>query len=442
MSRVRRTVALAAAVLATGAGLLLGGRASADATYTGNAEAGGLRLIFTNQSIPLNISPQVQGPLASVTQNSLQQSDALAAFPYPGSDVAGLTGPVAGSTGLPLPAYPFVVGTSLGDEPQKLSYPGIELHAESAKTLTQADATGGLAGIGATSMARVLRDGDTISASAVTDADLIRLGDDLVVSGLHASAAAGRDAAGVLTRVSELSFSSLTAKGLTFTLPPPPGSTQPGQKVSAPAISLVDGKFRVLMPGQPANETEVPADQVEQALTRAGYPTTYERAKPTGDGVVGAGLQIRTTLPAPPQGTPGGLSGETPVALELGLVKAEIAYQAGAGPTVASTGVALPGLSAPPAPPVAPGASAVAGVPAVAAAGGAGTPMLLPQAAAGNPAWAGRTATVPTVDLADVAVVRSAPTDTADLGWVYSLVAAAGAAAFIGTVVLRYRGVR
>jgi hypothetical protein len=68
--------------------------------------------------------------------------------------------------------------------------------------------------------------------------------------------------------------------------------------------------------------------------------------------------------------------------------------------------------------------------------------MLLPQAAAGNPAWAGRTATVPTVDLADVAVVRSAPTDTADLGWVYSLVAAAGAAAFIGTVVLRYRGVR
>ena len=147
MSRVRRTVALAAAVLATGAGLALGGRASAEATYTGNAEAGGLRLIFTNQSIPLNISPQVQGPLASVTQNSLQQSDALAAFPYPGSDVAGLPGVTAGSTGLPLPGYPFVVATSLGDEPEKLSYPGIELHAESAKTLTQADATGGLAGL-------------------------------------------------------------------------------------------------------------------------------------------------------------------------------------------------------------------------------------------------------------------------------------------------------
>src|ERR1700744_3841664 len=145
MSRVRRTAALAAAVLATGAGLLLGGRASADATYTGNAEAGGLRLIFTNQSIPLNISPQAQGPLASATQNSLQQSDALAAFPWPGQDVAGLPGVTAGSTGLPLPAYPFVVSTSLGDDPAKLSYPGIELHAESAKTLTQATATGGSA---------------------------------------------------------------------------------------------------------------------------------------------------------------------------------------------------------------------------------------------------------------------------------------------------------
>jgi hypothetical protein len=41
-----------------------------------------------------------------------------------------------------------------------------------------------------------------------------------------------------------------------------------------------------------------------------------------------------------------------------------------------------------------------------------------------------------------VAVVRAASTNTADLGWVYSLVAAAGAAAFMGTVVLRYRGVR
>ncbi len=68
--------------------------------------------------------------------------------------------------------------------------------------------------------------------------------------------------------------------------------------------------------------------------------------------------------------------------------------------------------------------------------------MLLPQAATGTPAAAARTATVPTVDLADVAVVRSTPHNTADLGWVYSLVAAAGAAAFAGTLVLRYRGVR
>ncbi len=166
-----------------------------------------------------------------MTQNSLQQSDALAAFPWPGQDVAGLPGVTAGASGLPLPGYPFVVSTSLGDAPAKLSYPGIELHAESAKTLTQADSTGGLAeASAATSVARVLRDADTVDASAVTDADVFRLGDDLTISGLHASAAAGRDAGGALTQVSELSFSSLTAKGLTFTLPPPPGSDPTGSE--------------------------------------------------------------------------------------------------------------------------------------------------------------------------------------------------------------------
>src|SRR5581483_11801021 len=109
MSPVHRTLAVGTAVaIVAGGGLLLAGRASADASYTGTAEAGGLRLILTNQSIPLNISPQMQGPLASATQNSLQQSDALAAFPWPGEDVAGLPGVTAGSTGLPLPGYPFV----------------------------------------------------------------------------------------------------------------------------------------------------------------------------------------------------------------------------------------------------------------------------------------------------------------------------------------------
>jgi len=426
-------------VLITGGGVLVGGRASADVGYTGTAEAGGFRLIITNQSIPLNISPQVHGPLAAVTQNSLQQSDALAAFPYPGSDLAGVPGVVAGGTGLPVPAYPFVVATSLGDQPEKLSYPGIELHAESAKTLTQASATGGSSSIGSTSVARVLRDGDTVNASAITDADLVRLGDDLVISGLHAAAGVARDASGALTRGSELSFSSLAARGLTFTLPPPPGSNQPGQKVSAPAISLVDGKFRILAPGQPANETEVPAGQVEQALTRAGYPTTYEQAKQTTDGIVGAGLQIRTTLPAPPPGTPGGLSGETPVTLALGLVRAEISYQA--GPTAAATGVAVPGLT-PPAPTAGVGTPAV-GVPAGT---GPGTPVLLPSGpgytAPAASALGGRTPTVPTVDLTSVAVIRPAAHNTGDFGWVYSLVAAAGLAAFIGTVVLRYGGVR
>jgi hypothetical protein len=438
MSTVHRALALgtAAALLVVG-GLVLGGQASADASYTGTAEAGGLRLILTNQSIPLNISPQAQGPLASATQNSLQQSDALAAFPWPGQDVAGLPGVTAGSTGLPLPGYPFVVSTSLGDAPAKLSYPGIELHAESAKTLTQATATGGSASIGSTSVARVLRDADTVDASAVTDADVFRLGDDLTISGLHATATAARDASGALTRWSMLSFSSLAARGLTFTVPPPPGSNQAGQKVSAPAISLVDGKFRIIAPGQPANETEVPAEQVEQALTQAGYPTTYEQAKQTSDGIVGAGLQIRATLPGPPPGTPGGFSGETPVMLALGLVKAEITYQAAAAPAAVGVGIALPGTPAatPAIDAAAPAAPGIATAPIASAATApvAPAPAVVPVAAA--PA-------APTIDLAEVAVSRPAPPKSGDLSGLYWLVAVVGIGAFGCTVLLRFGGVR
>ncbi len=60
----------------------------------------------------------------------------------------------------------------------------------------------------------------------------------------------------------------------------------------------------------------------------------------TTDGIIGAGLQIATTLPAPP-GSPGGFSGQTPVTLTMGLSQAAISYR-GAG----DTGAATPGVAA------------------------------------------------------------------------------------------------
>ncbi len=382
---------------------LISADAQADATYAAVAEATGARVIFTNESIPLNVAPQLQGPTASATQNSLQQSDAYAAFPYPGEEVAGLPGVVGGAASVPLPAYPFVISTSFGDGAKQLSYPGIELRSESTDTLTQATATGGSTGAGATSSARVARTGDEVVAKAVTDLDALRIGETLVISGLHGLATASRDSAGKLTRVSELSFTRLTAPGL--------------------VVGLTNGKFSLQNGTEAPTETDVPASAIADALTSAGYPTTYQAPKETPDGIIGAGLQITTTLPAPPPGLPGGLSGETPVTVSIGLLRAEVAYTvlpdtpaaAAPGGVDAATGV-----------PAAPAAPALPGTDFAVAPGS--VPVLAPAAGA-----------VPGIDLASLSATRAAI--GSDVGWIYLMVAAVGLAAVGGCAVL-YRGAR
>lgn len=402
----RKAGALLGTALVLGTGAFFSPEASADATYSALAEATGTRLIFTNESIPLNVAPQIQGPTASAKQNSLQQSDAYAAFPYPGEEVAGVPGVVGGVAGVPLPAYPFVISTSFGDGARQLSYPGIELRSESAESLTQATATGGSTGAGATSSVRIARDGDAIVAKATTDADALRIGDTVVIRGLHATASAARDSAGKLTRTSTLAFSSLTVPGL--------------------VVSAQDAKFTVTSGTGAPSATDVPVSDVVKALTQAGYPTTYQAAKDTPDGIVGASLQITATLPAPPPGLSGGFSGETPVTYSLGLVKAEVAYTALPADAVPATGTGVDAATA-----GLPGtgpADELSGVDA--ATGLAGT----------VPAVGAPLGTVPTIDLAALQASRAAV--GSDVGWIYLMVVAVGAAAFAGCVVLRYRGVR
>jgi hypothetical protein len=382
---------------------LISGDAQADATYAAVAEATGARLIFTNESIPLNVAPQIQGPSASAKQNSLQQSDGLAAFPYPGDDIAGLPGVASGAAKVPLPAYPFVISTSYGDGAKQLSYPGIELRSESTDTLTQATATGGSTGAGGTSSARIARDGDAVTAKAVSDLDALRLGDSLVLSGLHATVTAARDSTGKLTRSSSLSFTSLSGPGFT--------------------IGLQDGKFSLQNGSTAPTQTDVPFSLVAAALSMHGYPTTYQDAQETPDGILGQGLQIQATLPAPPAGSPGGFSGETPVTFTIGLLHAEVSYQvlpnAPAAPQ--SAGTAGVDAAAAPAAPALPTTADLAGLPNT-------VPGL---GAVGNVS--------PTIDLASLQATRAAV--GSDVGWIYLMVAAVGLAAVAGCAVL-YRGAR
>ncbi|HEX3612221.1 MAG TPA: hypothetical protein VHU88_11090 [Sporichthyaceae bacterium] len=422
-----------AAILAAGiAPFVWGGSARADATYEASANATGVKVIFSNQSIPLGVAPQAQGPTAAVKQTSLRQSDGYAAFPDPGEDVAGLPGVAGGALHLPLPGYPFLVSTSYGDDVRRLNYPGIELSSESGDTITQATATGGSKGVGATSIARIARDGDSIAATSTSDADVLRLGDSLVVTGLHAAAGAARDATGKLTRTSSLSFSSISVPGLALTVPPPPGSTGAPEKLTAPQIGFENGDFTVTLPGAPANATPVPAKDVFAAFEQAGYHVSYQAPQNTTDGIVGAGLQIATTLPAPP-GSPGGVSGQTPVTLTMGLSQAAISYR-GAG----DTGTATPGVAASSGalnPPAAPGAAPAGMLPSI------GTAVSVPPPAIGTaPAVAAAGAPTQPVDFAALTANRKPL--SSDVSWLYLMVGGVGVAGALSLLVLRWAGGR
>jgi hypothetical protein len=404
-----------------------GGSARADATYQALAYSTGVKLIFSNQSIPLGVAPQVQGPTAQAKQTSLQQSDAYAAGPYPGEDLAGIPGVAGGALGVAAPPYPFVVSSAYGDDIKQVSFPGLELSSESGDTVTQASATAGSKGIGATSLARISRTGEEISAIAGTDTDALRLGDSLVITGLHASADAERDATGKLTRTSSLTFSNIAVPGLALTVPSPPGSAGPPQKLSAPQIGFDTGTFTVTVPGAEPSVTPIPLDQALAAFAQAGYQVTYQAPQQTADGIIGAGLQFNTTLPAPPDGSPAGLSGTTPVTISIGLAQAEIAY----GAAQTSAGTAIGAAPPPPAGAIALPETPVAPLPAV------GGEVPLPDAAP-LPVSAPGTG-VPTSDIAALTAVRT-PLHS-DESWLMGVLAAVGLAVAAGAVLL-IRGVR
>ena len=458
MARFRLAVpAVALSALVFGALGSVSGTASADATYDAVAGATGAKLIFTNQSVPLGIEPQLEGPVAQARQTSLQQSDAYAAFPYPGDAVAGLPGVLGTAAGIPFqaPPYPFAVRTTYGDDIRQLSYPGIELRSESGDTVTQAAATGGSGGLGASSSARIARDGAAVAARSRADVDVIRLGNSLIISGLNAAADAARDGNGKLTRSAHLSFSRLQIPGAAFKLPSLEGLGGPAasQNVTAPDVGFTDGQFTVTLPGTEPKVAPVPMAEVLAALKSAGYTATYQAPKETKNGILGAGFEISTTLPAPPPGTPAGLGGETPVTLSIGFARAEVSYVADAPagaptttgpvttPTVTTPGtgvVADPGVAVPAA---LPGAPLFPSGPAVAPPAG-GLPLETPALSSENPATVALPGSAPTTGLDLTSLTASRAAIGSDVGWIYLMLVAVAGTAFAATFVLRYRGVR
>jgi hypothetical protein len=421
-SRIRRNSAVATlvAILLAVLGFVVAPSATADINYDAGAAANAFDLTLANQSLPLGLVLEGEGPLAQARQTSLGTSDAFAAFPYPGDTASQLPGLVGGIIGLAVPPYPFAAQSSNGDRPVTRSYPGIELTAQSADNLTQSQAVAGSGASGATARAQVIHSASgAVSATSSGDANGLVVGDLLTISGAHSEASASRDENGNLTRDGHLSFAHLGVPGLKVTFR--------GQTVLAPDLSFRDGQFTITLPGLGSASYAVPAQTVLDGLEAVGIKAQYQAERKTKDGVVSPGLVLTTVLPAPPD-NPAGISGKSTVTITFGLATASVsASVVPTGNSLAPDDSALTAdrpVSA--VPPLDTGIS-------TSPAGLIGVPSVLPQdVGAPQEALPGSTEGLQLMRLGKAQ----------NLSWLYLLFVASALLCFGSTTILRHLGVR
>lgn len=340
-----------------GLGLLLadvagtGRVAAAETLFDGAAAAYGVTITASNQSTPLGLTPEGSAPTAQARLSSAPLSTAYASSPYPGDTLVGLPGLVnslvAGSP--PLPPYPLYVSTVLGDQPKDLPAPGTDLHAESSVTQSLSKATSGSSSSGYAATSRVWTADGEVTALADARQSALGLGDLATLDGIHSVATVVLSASGKLSKTSSLRIASIRVPGATLTLPansPSPNPAVPslplplgGTAVHAPELGFRDGTFVITLPVVGSQSFAVPASSVFQALATVGIHGSFQAARTTPTGIIGAGLTLTADLPAPPDNP--GLSGPTKLTLNIGESTASIAS------TTYLDGVAQPGGSAP-----------------------------------------------------------------------------------------------
>ncbi|HEY2832947.1 MAG TPA: choice-of-anchor P family protein [Sporichthyaceae bacterium] len=375
-----RTVAaaLAAGAAVLGAVTLAPGTARAETTYDASAVAYGARVTYTSGNTPLGVVPEASGPAAEARLSSLPRSSALAAFPYPGDGLVGLPGLISavvpGSP--PLPQYPFYAHAELGDDPNSVSAPGIELAARSSDRVADARAESLSASTGYVSTAHIEHTDDgTVAALAEARQSALDLAGLVTLDGIHSVAKVAADADGKLTRSSALEIDALRVPGVHFTPPSQTPNAGPGGAVVGPSFALRNGQFYFEPPAGNGVEIPIATKDFFAALAAAGVTGSYQAATDTATGVLAPVLSLTATLPAPPP-NPAGFAGSSAVRLDIGQANALIdarlisglpaAPPTAAAPASPVAGTGLP-AALPAAPVVAPAAAPLpGGVPTVA----------------------------------------------------------------------------
>lgn len=254
--------------------------------YQASAAADGARLSVT---VPgATVVDQVidgGGPTAQAAVDSLGNSSALAAQPYPGE--LAIIGPGLGASliGAPQPpAYPFVAASRHPSAPEQsvAPGPGYSLVARSTESASEAAARSGSADEAARVLlteatASVTASPEQVVAEASNRVDALTVGPLSIASALSSARVVGKPT-GDPERASSLAVNGITIAGQ--------------------AVGFTEAGFVT-----PGGATPLPSsDPLFQALSSAGVAVTYLHPETTPTGVVAPGLRIDTTQEVPGAG--------------------------------------------------------------------------------------------------------------------------------------------
>ena len=279
MHRTIRTIAAMAALSLVAAAVGWSPASAADITsFEARAKADGFRYTFGAPGfVAVDTFIDGGGPVAQSVLDGLGNSQSFASLPYPSDNAISGPGLIAGLTGLPSPpAYPFYVTSSYPtQEKASFSQPGLDLQANSSEFATDGTAvSGGSSGDSAifmtsahTASSRDVAAG-TVTAEAVTKADMINIGGVLKIASGFVSAKVTRSAGGDAVRESSLRIDGVSIGGQ------PVGFNEKGFVLAS-------------------NGTPIPPENpLMDALRQAGIDVRYLAGTEDENGVTAPGLVI------------------------------------------------------------------------------------------------------------------------------------------------------
>src|SRR5206468_750212 len=149
MGSTRRRAAVAGGALALVVLVGTAGPARSDTTFSGLAAADGVRVTISDPAVvPTGAELGLSGPSAQALVDSLGNSQAYAALPYPGDLAVAAPGLLRGQGASGVPEYPAYAASNRQGQPSAdVTTPaGYALHATSDATSSKASAAGGATG--------------------------------------------------------------------------------------------------------------------------------------------------------------------------------------------------------------------------------------------------------------------------------------------------------